>query len=527
MDNIKKELPVWLKRIWVYFKIFAGIAIFAFILWKIPFTHTLWTNNAYTQYNATELSNMGFFDNERYLLSALVQSLAATIALVITLSLVAVQLAAQSYSARVIDVYKRNPDMWILLCIYIITIFYGLGLIKVVELGIAGINMEGAIFVAYFIGFFAFVCLVPYMLKTLDLLKPSTVIELLAVEITKENILDSLEDYDEIAENDPIQPIVDMINAALVRNDYETVKNGLVRIKNSANQIIENESFDQKEEEIFSNHLIEHVERLGKTAIKNGNERSTISSIKVIEEIGMKAADKNLEWTTWRTISTLHIFARDAAPKDFGFATRDIIYSVERIGTQSIRQKLESVPPECVNALETLGIEQAKRKMDWDIGTTANVIMKIGYEDRRVLDVCLRALTKIGLEAADFQLEDALISISDKLKQLGTEIESNDNQHVTMNAAIALGKIGIKTAHKDLYYSTFGIISDINNIGTVAAKKGEKLATRTSIRVLKNLKGNCNYNEMTRVIDNYIEELLEISTKMGWDMSSIIEELAK
>ena len=183
-DNIKKELPIWRERIWAYSKLAIIIVFFAIVLWKIPFTHSLWTNNAYTQYNATQLNNMGFYDNERYLLSALVQSLAATIALVITLSLVAVQLAAQSYSARVIDVYKRNPDMWILLCIYIITIFYGLGLTKIIGLGILGNYMEGAIFVAYFMGFFAFVCLVPYILKTLDLLKPSSIIEMFANQIT-------------------------------------------------------------------------------------------------------------------------------------------------------------------------------------------------------------------------------------------------------------------------------------------------------------------------------------------------------
>jgi uncharacterized membrane protein len=234
LDNIKKELPVWLKRIWVYFKIFAGIAVFAFILWKIPLSHTIWTNNAYTQYNTTQLSDMGFFDNERYLLSALVQSLAATIALVITLSLVAVQLAAQSYSARVIDVYKRNPDMWILLGIYIVTIFYGLGLLKIVGLGVSGINMEGAIFLAYFIGFFAFGCLVPYMLKTLDLLKPSTVIKLLAEEITKEKLLVVIKDDNDITEKDPIQPIIDIINISLNKNDYETVKNGLNVIQKRA-----------------------------------------------------------------------------------------------------------------------------------------------------------------------------------------------------------------------------------------------------------------------------------------------------
>ncbi len=49
------------------------------------------------------------------MLSALVQGEAAIVALVMTLSLVAVQLAAQSYSARVIEVFKRAPDLWILM----------------------------------------------------------------------------------------------------------------------------------------------------------------------------------------------------------------------------------------------------------------------------------------------------------------------------------------------------------------------------------------------------------------------------
>ncbi len=95
-----------------YSIIFASIAVsflFIFFIFNLLFSDfSILNNTAYTQYNITQLSDMGFFDNERYLISALVQSLAATIALVITLSLVAVQLAAQSYSARVIDVYKTT-----------------------------------------------------------------------------------------------------------------------------------------------------------------------------------------------------------------------------------------------------------------------------------------------------------------------------------------------------------------------------------------------------------------------------------
>ncbi|WP_406670796.1 DUF2254 family protein [Methanolobus sp. ZRKC4] len=216
------DRPAWINRTLFYLSIFASIALvftFIFGIFEFIFPDFTFPNN-----------NINF-DNERYLLSALVQSLAAVIALVITLSLVAVQLAAQSYSARVIDVYKRKPDMWILLSIYIITIFYGLGLIKIIGLGVLSNYTEGAIFTAYFMGFFAFICLVPYMLKTLDLLKPSTVIKLLAADITKNKILKSLEEDGKIEENDPIQPIVDIINSSLEKKDNETVRNGLKSIK--------------------------------------------------------------------------------------------------------------------------------------------------------------------------------------------------------------------------------------------------------------------------------------------------------
>ena len=262
LENIGEnfEGPSWSNRIFFYFCLFSSLLII-FLLVFISFTAI---NPDFAipngpHYNSTELRNMGFFDNERYLISALVQSLAATIALVITLSLVAVQLAAQSYSARVIDVYKNNPDMWILLSIYIAVIFYGLGLLKVIDVGVAGINMEFAIFAAYFLGFFAFVCLVPYMLKTLDLLKPSNVIELLAEEITKEKVFKSTNHTDDgRTEKDPIQPITDIVNSGLLRNDYETVRNGLAAIKNATFLIFETTDIEKDEKEL-SSHILLHV----------------------------------------------------------------------------------------------------------------------------------------------------------------------------------------------------------------------------------------------------------------------------
>ena len=72
-------------------------------------------------------------DSARYMLSALVQSQAAIVAIVITLTLIAVQLTASAYSPRVIDIFKKNPDLWILLSVYGFSIFYGFIVLKLVE----------------------------------------------------------------------------------------------------------------------------------------------------------------------------------------------------------------------------------------------------------------------------------------------------------------------------------------------------------------------------------------------------------
>lgn len=72
-------------------------------------------------------------ESAKYLLSSLVGSESAILALIITMSLIAVQLAASSYSARVIDEFKRTPAFWILIGIYIFVIFYMITVLKLIE----------------------------------------------------------------------------------------------------------------------------------------------------------------------------------------------------------------------------------------------------------------------------------------------------------------------------------------------------------------------------------------------------------
>ncbi|KXS44553.1 MAG: putative membrane protein (DUF2254) [Methanolobus sp. T82-4] len=391
------DKPLWPNRLAYYLIIFiAVLSVFGIVIliFESLFSDfSILSNTAYNQYNTTQLSDMGFFDNERYLLSALVQSLAAVIALVITLSLVAVQLAAQSYSARVIDVYKQNPDMWILLGIYILTIFYGLGLIKIIGLGILSNYMEGAIFGAYFMGFFAFICLVPYMWKTLELLKPSTVIKLLANDITPEKIIEVNRKEEQIYEIDPVQPIMDIIYIALEKNDNETVKNGLYAIKNATVDLLKNTKFKIFEEWEATTHIIQHIENIGLQAANRGNEYSMKFALMSLEYIGTesiihKRYDSSVAVS--HSIFSLYQHAQDKKMKLFILKT---IGSLENMGSEAAKQKEEEIIERISEILRVIGEKSIDEKHKNAVKMSSTSLKRIGIkaENRKLM----HALEKI------------------------------------------------------------------------------------------------------------------------------------
>jgi len=123
----------------------------------------------------------------RYMLSALAQSEAAILAIVITLSLVAVQLTASSYSPRVIDIFKKSPYLWLVLCFYTIGIAGSLLVLKAIE-GDGSTAMpkdvELGVVAFYLIGVVCLVALFPYTLSVFRMLKPATIIDELMKDVT-------------------------------------------------------------------------------------------------------------------------------------------------------------------------------------------------------------------------------------------------------------------------------------------------------------------------------------------------------
>ena len=238
----KNHLKLWIKALFSYSFLLFLIIIISPIIGEFDFNK----------------------DNSRYMLSALIQSEAAIIAIVITFSLVAVQYSASKYSARVIDVFKfKNPDFWILLIVYIGSMIYEIRVLLQVDevydpifetpfLYNISTNYD-PVFWSYNFGIFSFFALMLYMFNTFNLLKPTEIIKILAEDITETNIFTAInsipysdEDFRtpfrhnvlsinyplfDIGDKDPILPIIDIISSSLTNSDTYTSKRGLNIIK--------------------------------------------------------------------------------------------------------------------------------------------------------------------------------------------------------------------------------------------------------------------------------------------------------
>ncbi len=318
--------PLWARRLALYFSICAGvIVILHFVFSYFDLLHT-------------------DVDSARYMLSALIQSEAAIIAIVVTLSLLVVQLAAQSYSARVIEVFRRRPDLWILMGIYGISIFYGLGVLKMIDKANPALNnlsnLEWEIALSYYFGVFSFVSLVPYIWKMFDMVKPTNMVDTISEKITKQNILAAIRDGEEQSDDDPIQPIIDIIRSSLMKYDLETVRVGLKALGNAVENIFKNEAFGKDEGEKISKNVFSHIASIGKFAARKGDDASTIEVITILYKCGIIATDRKFESV-----------AKQAA------------ISLREIGEAAAKQKLENAASQAAKSLEKFQI--ASKEQGW------------------------------------------------------------------------------------------------------------------------------------------------------------------
>ena len=405
--------------------------------WWVSYNRKLWTTRIFVYgfllllvifVGAVLFAKFNLFhtdaDSARYMLSALVQSQAAIVAIVVSLTLIAVQLTASAYSPRVVDIFKKNPDMWILLGCYGVSIFYGFIVLKLVEgaggeavsqsaiwsLGWISISFESCVSLAYWLGAFTFVALFPYMWNIISLLKSEHIIKQLAIEITKPNLLNSKE-Y-------PILPIVDIIHGSIMKYDFETTRVGLKAITDQVLKII---GLDNKRS--ISERFCSYLRRVSRLAVSKIDEESSVEVVKNLLNFGKSTAEKGFESAAVQVAWSLEEVGRTAVEKGLESTASQAVMSLGTVGRTAVEKGLKSAASQAAKSLGRVGeaaaekeLEIATRRVAWSLGRVGRTALE--KELKEVTVLAAMSLEEVGRTALEKELKEATSLVAWSLVEL-------------------------------------------------------------------------------------------------------------
>lgn len=341
-------------------------------------------------------------ESARALLDALITSEATILAIVVSLSLVAVQLAASSYSARVIEKFRKMPDLWILIVVYGFGMFYGL---KLIERGNPQLdnlsNIGEDIAFTYYFGIFAFVALVPYIWNTLELLKPSTVIKMLSEEITEKKILNAVGGKQEKSEDkDPVQPIADIVHGSIMKYDYGTARVGLKAVGDGTARILK-KSLNKDDKIEFIKHVLKHLDKIGKHTISKEDGYFTFDVVRIMKQIGLTSVEQRVDDVPFGIAYYFGEVGKAAAKKNLVDETSWVLFDLGEIGETAAKYELSETSLQSVIYLGIVGkiaaekeiMDAAKSAIDSleNVGKTAAYLNKVPEEAIKSLKELINA----------------------------------------------------------------------------------------------------------------------------------------
>lgn len=218
------------------------------------------------------------------LLGTLTQSNATILAIVISLSLVVIEFSASKYSARVVDVFIRDPLLWGFLTIYGLSIFYPVFLTARINDYTNNSSLKVYFITVYALSIIAYLSLFFYIFYVFRMMKPSSIIDALSKKIDIRSLSNSSEEVDKRAsriskeepkinriiihineKKDPVLPIIDIVRASIERYDYATARDGLGTVSNCLFSVLRQNPLDEKR---ISEHVFQRIHEIWKLALK-------------------------------------------------------------------------------------------------------------------------------------------------------------------------------------------------------------------------------------------------------------------
>lgn len=451
----------------------------------------------------------GNVEDARYLLSALIQSLAAILTIVVTVTLVAVQMAAQAYTPRIIESFKRNIFFWMIIVLYGSVIAYcGVILSDVsyfVENSVQWVN------IALFLSIAAIFYLIPYIRAIIRELEPSTMIRILAENIngeSVENFISLEKEKTEDKGDNPLQPIIDIIIGSIMKYNYATSRFGIKLLTDKCIEILPRKAnFDN----LRNSETIADIPTLNREREKTALAMSKLFC-DCFEQLSLPAFDKGDEKTINEIIQSLVKISRKA---DFDSESWNIVGYIGEIGIKSTEKKYQSNAYTVIAKLEEVGIDSAEKGFAKATECAGTLIHRV----------------------AGGILEEELWSMSpgpmtDSLGNVGRAAIERKLINAASMCVIHLEMLGIKAMDYERRgigrYEVFRSIFELGDIGLEALKNLEtKSVFDLSINALYTIGKKAYENNLMIYHKKVIESLIKLEKEILEDRKELKQKITK
>jgi len=274
-------------------------------------------------------------------------------------------------------------------------------------------------------GIIAFAGLFCHVGNVLNLLKLKSILKKLSDKITKENIskhIKSVEDHKEdrtiLIDEDPGQPIMDIIHSSIMKYDIAATRGGLEAVRGQVIKII-----DSNTEKEISRYFCDHFKRVSILAVRKMDEESTGEVIRNLCIFGVFTAEKGFENAVGSVVESLGRVGRTAAESGLEDATREVAESLGMIGYYTVRSEEKQIcireTRRIIKSLTSIGVVAAERGFECTILQAAQFLEYIGT-DATQID---RLENSVLLEDVVLQAVQSLVKLTNLSKYVKEAIE--------------------------------------------------------------------------------------------------------
>lgn len=382
-------------------------------------------------------------DSARYFLSTLLQCEATIFALVISSSLISLQIISSLYSPVVVQLFKESNIFLKLSAIYIVSIVYGLAVLKIIKDTEASPTMEILYIFAFLAGLITLYSLIPYIRVIIGILNPSNIIHDLIGKLSKDRLLASCNTS---TNSDPISPIFSIIATSMKRYQEYTALEGITQLQSKIYLILISVELDENEEKCLAGTVYNYIKKIGLMASVTRSDQIAFQIIQWIKQLGLIYNNVALESfaigasKSLGKIGIAYIESRMIKPADLAIA------SLAEIGILYCKDKSKKIAPQAVSCLGHVGA----KAVDLGYGDMAyRVVVQLG---------------KIGVLASKLKMErtvkNSAISIGNIAKIAKAGLTTNIIA-VIRQSTITLDDIEAAAIEEELDISTLNYLKNI------------------------------------------------------------------